>query len=194
MSPSEQKRLEPWIDAEFEACRGRTILVDGFNVLHAAILVGRRGRDWWSAENREPLLERVEGWPDADDVVWVVFDGAGPQWSVRLGRSERSQRPGGLESAPVSNGADAASEPRAPRVHVYFAASADDFIVRRARRAAAPDRLVVVSADREVAGRARSAGCEVLPPRAFVARCARRTSPGDLAPSTSDPTHAIGER
>jgi catechol 2,3-dioxygenase-like lactoylglutathione lyase family enzyme len=178
MSSSERHLLEPWIEEELAACRGRTILVDGFNVLHAAILVGRRGRDWWSAENREPLLERVEGWPEVDDVVWVVFDGAGPQWSVRIGPGRGEAGEAGDPARAAERAGPAAADPRGPRVHVFFAASADDWIVRRARRAPAPDRLVVVSADREVAGRARSAGCEILPPRAFVSRCARRAAGG----------------
>lgn len=143
--------LEPWIEAEVSACPGRSILVDGFNVLHAAILRGRRGRDWWSAETREPLLERVTTWPESADAVWVVFDGAESSWVVRLGERRGAE----------------------PTVHVVFARSADDWIVRRARRAPDPGRMVVVSADREVTGRARSAGCEILPPRAFVARCGR---------------------
>ncbi|MEZ4333969.1 MAG: NYN domain-containing protein [Myxococcota bacterium] len=156
--------LESWIEAEVSACPGRSILVDGFNVLHAAILRGRRGRDWWSAETREPLLERVTSWPEPADVVWVVFDGAESSWVVRLGDRRRAE----------------------PTVHVVFARSADDWIVRRARRAPDPARLVVVSADREVTGRARSAGCEILAPRTFVARCgpADRVTGAATAPPT----------
>ncbi|MBW2425929.1 MAG: NYN domain-containing protein, partial [Deltaproteobacteria bacterium] len=58
-----------------------------------------------------------------------------------------------------------------PTVHVVFVESADDWIVRRARRAEEPSRYVVVSADRKVAGRSRSAGCEIMTPWAFIARC-----------------------
>lgn len=157
--------LEPWIEDALAGCTGRSILVDGFNVLHAAILRGRRGRDWWSAETREPLLERVSGWPEPADLVWVVFDGAESSWAVRL-----TPKP----DAGSESGARSGS---GPRVHVVFARSADDWIVRRARRAPDPTRLVVVSADREVTGRARSAGCEVLGPRAFVARCEPGAAP-----------------
>lgn len=174
MERNGKQPLEPWIEDELAACSGRSIFVDGFNVLHAAILRGRRGRDWWSAETREPLLERVSGWPEPADAVWVVFDGAESSWAVRLGPRSRPRK--------------------GPPVHVVFARSADDWIVRRARRAPDPARVVVVSADREVTGRARSAGCEVLAPRTFVARCeasgdgTSTAVAADAPPQTSEPT------
>lgn len=58
-----------------------------------------------------------------------------------------------------------------PTVHSVYVESADDWIVRRARRTSHPERTVVVTADRQVAGRARSAGCETWTPWAFMARC-----------------------
>lgn len=174
MGRVDERELEPWIEAEIETCGGRTVYVDGFNVLHAAILTGRRGSDWWSAPIRERLLARVTGWPDLADGLWVVFDGAGPGWSMRIA------------------GPRGAAGPE-PRVHVVFAASADDWIVRRARRATDPTRVVVVSADRQVAGRARSAGCEVLAPRAFASRCGpapEATADVSARPVTAFAAHA----
>ena len=145
--------LEPWIEAELAASERRTIFVDGFNVLHTVLLAGERDSIWWGRSAREKLLTRVCAWPDSSDEIWVAFDGSQPAWSMR--------------AIPVPPGAGE----RRPRVHSVFVESADDWIVRRARRAAEPARAVVVSADRKVAGRARSAGCVVWSPWAFVAGC-----------------------
>jgi len=64
------------------------------------------------------------------------------------------------------------SSPRAgPIVHSVYVESADDWIVRRARRAKDATRLIVVTRDRQVAGRCRSAGCLVWSPHEFESRC-----------------------
>jgi hypothetical protein len=135
-----------WIEAELALGAATTIFVDGFNVLHATLLAGERESAWWGRAARERLLVRACAWPDPDDVLWIAFDGGEPAWSTVL------RRPG-------------------PRVHAVFVSSADDWIVRRARRATQPERTIVVSADGQVAGRARSAGATVLTPWDFVARC-----------------------
>ncbi len=145
--------LDPWIEAELATHERRTILVDGFNVLHTVLLAGERDSIWWGRSAREKLLARVCAWPDPQDEIWVAFDGSQPAWSMC--------------AIPVAPGAGG----RGARVHSVFVESADDWIVRRARRAAPPARAVVVSADRKVAGRARSAGCTVWSPWAFVAGC-----------------------
>ena len=48
--------------------------------------------------------------------------------------------------------------------------SADDAILREIRKSRAPGELIVVTADRELAGRARAAGARVTPPADFFAR------------------------
>ena len=133
----------------------RLILVDGFNVLHAVLLGQDRDAGWWRRIHRERLLERVTRWNGGADSIWVAFDGSRPAMSVW---AEPVAMPGGGDSP-------------TPAVHSLFVESADDWIVRRARRTEHPERMIVVSADRKVAGRARSAGCEILTPWAFMARC-----------------------
>jgi hypothetical protein len=149
----------------------RVILVDAFNVLHAVLLGKEREHGWWRRVERERLLRRVSRWQNGPDEIWVAFDGAQPAWSVW---AEPVVRP--LTSAE-----------RGPTVHSVFVESADDWIVRRARRTRQPDQMVVVSADRKVAGRARSAGCEVWTPWAFISRCPLppdRRDDNDPTPST----------
>lgn len=143
----------------------RVILVDGFNVLHAVLLGKERETGWWKREPRERLLRRISQWNLGPDEIWVAFDGTQPAWSVW--------------AEPVVHPTSTTS--RGPIVHSVFVESADDWIVRRARRAADPHRTVahrtvahrtvVVSADRKVTGRARSAGCEIWTPWVFVSRC-----------------------
>jgi hypothetical protein len=139
------------------AAGSRTILVDGFNVLHAVLLGEDRAGAWWRSELRARLLDRVSAWREGDDEIWVAFDGARPATSVWA------------EPVATPNG-DPGTQ-AGPTVHVVFVESADDWIVRRARRAEEPSRLMVVSADRKVTGRSRSAGCEIMTPWAFIARC-----------------------
>jgi predicted RNA-binding protein with PIN domain len=125
------------------SCREPTIwLVDGYNVLHAAVLGGKDRSEWWTHSRRRELLERAAGF-DADAEVWIVFDG------------------------PDDSGATA--ESGGP--HCVFADSADDWLVDRVRRADDPAEIAVVTADRQVAGRARGRGAQVVSPRDFLARC-----------------------
>lgn len=158
----------------------RTILVDGFNVLHAVLLAEDRESGWWRRAMRERLLRRVAEWPRRADEIWVAFDGAEPSWSVWAEPVARIVGPGdagGTDSRrrgrdpALANPAEDAVVPRAI-VHSVYVESADDWIVRRARRTERPEWTRVVTADRQVAGRARSAGCEVWTPWAFMARCA----------------------
>jgi predicted RNA-binding protein with PIN domain len=169
------------IDAAFSREERRVILVDGFNVLHAVLIPKERDSGWWRREVRERLLRRVVAWPDAGDEVWVAFDGSQPSWSVWA--EPVATLVSALPSSPIHGPRESASssspavqfqpEPFAQRpvVHSVFAESADDWIVRRARRANHPERTVVVTSDRQVAGRARSAGCEIWSPRSFISRC-----------------------
>lgn len=125
-------------------CEPGVWLVDGYNVLHAAVLRGRDRSRWWTSERRGELLERVRDFA-ADTEVWVVFDGP--------------------------DDSKAESELRGPRC--VFASSADTWLVDRVRTAADPAQIAVVTSDRQVAGRARGRGARVVSPRDFMARCAR---------------------
>ena len=127
-------------------------LVDGFNVLHAGVLRGDDRRGWWRGEMRARLLERVAGFEDAAAELWVVFDGPGPGEEAEI----------------------ASLRPR-----VVFAPSADDWLLAAVRAAADPAAIVVVTADRQLADRARHRGARVVSPRVFLARCA--------APAGDDP-------
>ncbi|MBK7949976.1 MAG: NYN domain-containing protein [Deltaproteobacteria bacterium] len=171
MTQTGRSPLDPWIEIELAAASGRrTILVDGFNVLHTVLLAGARDSAWWGRAARERLLERVAGWPVAEDDLWVAFDGMQPAWSVL---------------AIAFAGASAGGRARGPIIHSLFVDSADDWIVRRARRAEAPERTVVVSADRKVAGRARSAGCLVWTPWDFIAGCDAAAAGSAVAESSA---------
>jgi predicted RNA-binding protein with PIN domain len=127
-------------------------LVDGFNALHVALLHGRERADWWTRERREELLERVRAFDDPTAEVWVVFDGPHP--------------------APEGDGAGAGG------LRVAFARSADEWLLKRVRESAAGE-VVVVTADRPLADKARARGARVMSPHAFLARCAG----GQTAPS-----------
>ena len=128
----------------------RIWLVDGFNVLHAGVLKGRDRAGWWKARMQARMVERAAAFERPEAEIWVVFDAARPDaehWS--------------------------ASDPEAPsaRVRVVHTPSADDWLVRRARTAPQPERIAVVTGDRQVAGRCRHAGVHVVSPRRFLARC-----------------------
>ncbi len=131
-------------------------LVDGFNVLHAVLLGGQARIDWWAAPQRERLLERAGRFRDPRAEIWVVFDGS---------------RTSGSEHEGDRGDDDASGEPGGPRPRVVFAASADDWLVGRVRRAKQPGEIAVVTGDRQVAGRCRHAGSVVVRPRDFLAHC-----------------------
>jgi len=116
-------------------------LVDGFNVLCAGVLRGRERSAFWSEASRQRLLDRVARFEDRHARVIVVFDGDGP-----------------------------AAAPRAGGPESVFASSADEWIVAHLREAGA-ERVAVVTADRQLAGRARHRGAQVVPPLRFLARC-----------------------
>jgi hypothetical protein len=122
----------------------RVWLVDGFNLLHAAVLQGRDRADWWRGSARARVLELADRFPDPEAEIWVVFDGEDPK-------------------------DDAGREP--PRVRQVFAPSADEWLVRRVKQAPPGETVAVVTADRQLADRARHHGAEVISPRAFAERC-----------------------
>jgi predicted RNA-binding protein with PIN domain len=117
-------------------------LVDGFNALHVALLRGRERPAWWRSRERERLLQQVAGF-DGGEVV-VVFDGPRP--------------------LPEGEGAGAG-------LRVVFAPSADEWLLGRVREASEPARVAVVTADRQLADRARHRGARVVSPKVFLERC-----------------------
>jgi predicted RNA-binding protein with PIN domain len=181
------------IDAVLAVEERRVILVDGFNVLHAVLLGEDRDSRWWRREHRERLLRRVRDWPGANDQIWVAFDGAKPSWSVWM-EPVATVLPPRPASASSPSSLSKEEHPRGPIVHSVYVESADHWIVRRARRTDHPERTVIVTADRQVAGRARSAGCEIWTPRAFMSQCPSKEDGRDavrelstIEPSVGDP-------
>ncbi len=159
-------------------------LVDGFNVLHAGVLKGRDRREWWTAPVRERLLALAAGFDDPTAELWIAFDGPAPVAPARKAGASRPRS----EAQPSEGGppqGKAAQRPRSQaqpseggplqdvRVRAVFAASADDWLVTRVRRAEDPARFAVVTCDRQVADRVRHRGARVVSPREFLARCTR---------------------
>jgi hypothetical protein len=128
-----------------------TWLVDGFNVLHAAVLRGGPRQEWWREENRSRVIELARGFDDPRAELVVVFDGGG------------SPDPSGVR--------ESVSEEEPPRPRVVFAASADEWMLAALRAAPDPGRVAVVTADRQLADRARHRGAQVIRPSEFAARC-----------------------
>jgi len=118
-------------------------LIDGFNVLHVALLRGRERGAWWGREGRERLLAEVRHFEDPAAEVCVVFDGS---------------RPG--EEATATGGPS-----------VVFAASADAWLLAQVRDAADPAAIALVTADKPLADRARHRGARIVSPREFLQRC-----------------------
>lgn len=119
--------------------------MDGFNVVHASFFADGDRSEWWAAPKRERLVGLAQRFADPAARIWIVFDGPRPP-----------------------DDPAAASE----RVQVVFAASADEWIVKRVRRSEEPGRLAVVTGDRKIADRARHRGAQVTGPRDFIAMCA----------------------
>lgn len=118
-------------------------LVDGFNLLHAAVLrPGDSRAGWWKGQNRDRVVELARAFDDPDAELVVVFDGA--------------EEP----TEPIEGG---------PRV--VFAAVADDWLLATVRATPEPGRVAVVTADRRLADRLRDRGAQVVSPIAFAARC-----------------------
>lgn len=138
--------VAPMADPADPAAEPRTWLVDGFNLMHAAVLRGRDRREWWRAEARERVLDLVRRLEAPEAEVVVVFDGPRP--------ADEPER--------------AADGPR-----VVFAESADDWLIRAVRQAPDPGRIALVTADRQLADRARHRGARVIGPVAFRERCGK---------------------
>jgi hypothetical protein len=124
-------------------------LVDGFNFLHAVLLVGRDRPHWWRVENQQ----RVVDWCMASGVardggeIWVVFD-------QRDGREQAGSAGGTLVGG---NG-----------VQIHHAPDADDHIVARCGELCIERDVVVVSADRSLVDRAKHRGARASSPWSFA--------------------------
>jgi hypothetical protein len=127
-----------------------TWLIDGFNVLNVALLRGTEREAFWRGASRRLLIDLAGRLDEADAEVVVVFDGSRPS-------------PGDEDLGPPPG------KRRPPQV--VFARPADDWLLRRIRSAPDPAGVVVVTADRQLADRARHRGARVVAPALFVERC-----------------------
>jgi len=134
-------------------------LIDGYNVLHTVLLGGqiRTGDKAWRQASRERLIEQIR-----------CFEALGPEPAEAP--QPREKRP--ATAVIVFDGQrPALDDDEEAALRIVFAPSADDWIVRRVRHAARPSDFAVVSADRQLTGRCRHAGAQVVNPRDFMSRC-----------------------
>jgi len=125
------------------------LIIDGFNVLHAGILTGRDRANWWRAEIQRRLVARVEQFSQTQAAeLWIVFD-------------RRSDR--------YSEKEDVDSDD--PRIQVFYAPSADDWIVSKVEAWSSRRTITVVTADRLLRERVRRAGGMLSSPMQFLATC-----------------------
>lgn len=121
------------------------LIIDGFNVLHAVVLIGRDRANWWQPAAQRRLVERVEQQmrPLPYQEVWIVFDR----------RPATNDTPEDITSTDL-------------RIRVHYALSADDWIVHEVERLAPQQMVTVVTADRPLRDRVRRVGGHVLSPHA----------------------------
>ncbi len=125
------------------------LIIDGFNVLHAGILTGRDRANWWRAEIQRRLVARVEQFSQTQAAeLWIVFD-------------RRSDRHSEKEDVDSDD----------PRIHVFYAPSADDWIVSKVEEWSSQRTITVVTADRLLRERIRRAGGMLSSPMQFLATC-----------------------
>lgn len=120
------------------------LIIDGFNVLHAAVLVGRDRARWWQPAAQRRLVERVEQLNHSYPSMWIVFD----------------RRPSTNEV--LENVASNDS-----RIRIVYAPSADDWIVQEVERLTPQHLVTVVTADRPLRERVRQVGGTLLSPLAL---------------------------
>jgi len=128
-----------------EKINGSVLIIDGFNVLHAVILVGRDRAGWWQPVAQRRLVERVEWLDISYPSIWIVFDRRPPTDEV-------------TENVTSDD----------PRIRVMYAPSADDWIVAEVERLSPQRMVTVVTADRPLRERVRRAGGAILSPRQFL--------------------------
>lgn len=126
------------------------LIIDGFNVLHAVVLIGRDRAGWWQPAAQRRLIERVERLPLSYPTIWIVFD-------RRPSTSEVSRDE--LPEDVTSNDA---------RLRIVYAPSADDWIVSEVEQLAPRYEVTVVTADRPLRDRVRRVGGSVLSPAAVL--------------------------
>lgn len=125
------------------------LIIDGFNVLHAGVLIGRDRAGWWKEATQRRLVERVEQFADpAFPEIWIVFDR----------RKDKEGQTIGVTSADL-------------RIQVRYAPSADDWIVEYVRAHTPQRAIMVVTADRPLRDRVRHAGGALCSPLQFLAAC-----------------------
>ena len=129
-------------------------LLDGFNVLHAALFTNRDRTSWWAEEHRERLIATVRRF--SSDLaanlaaeIWIAFDGKREDEPD----ARRLRTTGGIP------------------IYIVFAPSADDWLVRHVRSSSAPEAINVVTRDRRVGGRVRHKGASVVAPDHFLSLC-----------------------
>lgn len=128
---------------------GSLLLIDGFNVLHASILTGRDRANWWCPAMQRRLVTRVEGYTGAEyATLWIIFD-------------RRTDTQAGCENVTSND----------PRISVFYAPSADDWIVARVEEHARQQAITVVTADRLLRERVRRAGGRLSSPTQLLAKC-----------------------
>lgn len=125
--------------------QGSLLIIDGFNVLHAVVLVGRNRAGWWQPVAQRRLVERIEQLGISYPSIWIVFD----------------RRPSMAETPEDVTSDD-------PRIQVMYAPSADDWIVEAVKRLSPQQAVTVVTADRPLRDRIRRAGGAILSPRQFL--------------------------
>jgi len=120
------------------------LIIDGFNVLHAVVLVGRDRARWWQPAAQRRLVERVEQLTLSYPSMWIVFD-----------------------RRPSANGAPEDVTSNDSRIRVVYAPSADDWIVQEVERLTPQHLVTVVTADRPLRERVRHVGGALLSPLAL---------------------------
>jgi predicted RNA-binding protein with PIN domain len=120
-------------------------IIDGFNVLHAVVLVGRDRAGWWQPTAQRRLVEHVERLDLSYPSMWIVFD-----------------------RRPVMNEAPEDVTSDDPRIRVVYAPSADDWIVQEVERLSLQHPMTVVTSDRPLRERVRQVGGFLLSPRTFL--------------------------
>jgi predicted RNA-binding protein with PIN domain len=123
------------------------LIIDGFNVLHAVVLVGRDRAGWWHPTAQRRLVERIEQLDIAYPSIWIVFD--------------RRSSTGKVTENVTSDD---------PRIEVMYAPSADDWIVAEVERLSPRHTVTVVTADRPLRERVRRAGGSGFSPLAVFGR------------------------
>src|SRR5262249_535080 len=123
---------------------GSILIIDGFNVLHAVVLVGRDRAGWWQPAAQRRLVERVEQLVDLPyPISRIVFD--------------RDTRHNDAHENVTSNDS---------RIRIIYAPSADDWIVTEVERLSPQHTITVVTADRPLRERVRRGGGTILSPSA----------------------------